>query len=92
MKVGIAYSNSIKQSWINIDIDENSTVIEAIHKSGLLQKHPEIDIKKNKLGVFGKIVKADKILTEGDRVEIYRAITADPLTVPRRDRDDDDDD
>lgn len=92
MKVGVAYNNSTKQFWINIDVDINSTVIDAIHQSGVLQKYPEIDIEKNKIGIFGKIVKADKLLSEGDRVEIYRPITADPLTVPRRDRDDDDDD
>ena len=91
MKVGVAYNNSNKQLWINIDIDENCTVIEAIRQSGVLLKCPEIDIENSKLGIFGKMVKANQILTEGDRVEIYRPITADPLTVHRRDNDDEDD-
>jgi len=92
MKVGVAYNNNTKQFWVNIDIDENSTVIEAIHKSGVLQKCPEIDVENSKIGIFGKMVKTDKILSEGDRVEIYRPITADPLTVHRRDNEEDHDD
>ena len=92
MKVGVAYNNSNKQLWINIDMDKNCTVIEAIQQSGVLQKCPEIDIENSKLGIYGKMVKVDTVLNEGDRVEIYRPITADPLTVHRRDNDDDDDD
>ena len=62
-----------------------STVQRAIDASGLLQKHPEIDIAKtNKLGVFAKLVKADTVLRDRDRVEIYRPLIADPKDVRRK--------
>ena len=92
MKVGVAYSTSEKQFWINIDVEDDCTVLEAIRQSGVLQKHPEIDTDKNKIGIYGKFVKTGAVLSDGDRVEIFRAITCDPETVPRRDSDDDDDD
>ncbi|MBV5337606.1 MAG: RnfH family protein, partial [Deltaproteobacteria bacterium] len=50
------------------------------------------DLASQKVGVFGKIVKPETALRPGDRVEIYRAITCDPQTVPRRDGVGEDDD
>jgi putative ubiquitin-RnfH superfamily antitoxin RatB of RatAB toxin-antitoxin module len=49
-----------------------------------LHQYPEIDLVEQKVGVFGKISKLETPLKEGDRVEIYRKITADPQQVQRR--------
>lgn len=92
MKVSVAYTGQHKQVWLHIQVPDGSTVTDAIHHSGILSIFPEIDLTKQKLGVFGKLTKADTKLNEGDRVEIYRAIIADPATVKRRDRDSGDDD
>jgi hypothetical protein len=53
--------------------------------TGLLEQFPEIDLERQKVGIFGKITRLDTKLEEGNRVEIYRPITADPETVERRD-------
>ncbi|EIJ41251.1 hypothetical protein BegalDRAFT_0331 [Beggiatoa alba B18LD] len=92
MNVGIAYADSTQQVWLRLEVPDGSSVEEAINLSGILKRFPHIDLKKQKVGVYGKIVKLDTPLQESDRVEIYRAIIADPKTVKRRDRDDDDDD
>ena len=92
MKIGVVYAEPEKQIWLNIDVPEGITVKEAIVQSGILNKFPQIDIDSQKVGVFGKITKLDAKVSDGDRIEIYRPITADPLTVKRRDRDDEDDD
>ena len=52
--------------------------------SGLLRQHPELDLAQHKLGLFGKVSAADTVLREGDRVEIYRPLLADPKEVRRR--------
>lgn len=85
MKVGIAYSDHAQQIWLNIEVPEESRVNEAIERSGILKMFPTIDLAAQKVGVFGKIVKLESALRPGDRVEIYRPITCDPQTVPRRD-------
>jgi putative ubiquitin-RnfH superfamily antitoxin RatB of RatAB toxin-antitoxin module len=59
-------------------------VQQAIEQSGILEKFPAIDLEQYKIGIFGKTAELDTLLKPGDRVEIYRAITADPATVPRR--------
>jgi uncharacterized protein len=85
MHIGVAYADKFKQTWLKLDVPEGSTVQEAIARSGLLTQFPEIDLSKNKVGIFGKLVKLDSPLASGNRVEIYRPITADPETVERRD-------
>lgn len=85
MHVGVAYADKFKQIWLKLDVPDGSSVRDAIQRSGLLAQFPEIDLECNKVGIFGKLVKLDTTLEEGNRVEIYRPITADPETVERRD-------
>jgi len=85
MQIGVAYSEAANQIWLTTEVPDDSTVQTAIEKSGILRMFPTIDLTMQKVGVFGKLVKLDAPLKPGDRVEIYRAITCDPQTVPRRD-------
>jgi putative ubiquitin-RnfH superfamily antitoxin RatB of RatAB toxin-antitoxin module len=90
MNVGIAYADKFKQTWLKLEVPDGSTIKEAIEFSGLLKQFPDIDLENQAVGIFGKISKLDTKVAEGDRVEIYRPITADPETVERRDRNNDD--
>ena len=85
MQIGVAYSEAANQIWLTTEVPDDSTVRAAIEKSGILRMVPTIDLSVQKVGVFGKLVKLDAPLRPGDRVEIYRPITCDPQTVPRRD-------
>lgn len=89
MLIGVAYADKFKQTWLKLDVPEGCSVREAIEHSGLLKQFPEIDLNRQKVGIFGKVTKLDASLTEGSRVEIYREIVADPETVERRDMDND---
>jgi len=84
MNVGICYAEAERQLWMRLEIPDGSTVEQAIQLSGVLKQFPEIDLQKQKVGIFGKIAKLDAPVQEGDRVEIYRQITADPNQVKRR--------
>lgn len=90
MQVGVVYSEPGQQVWLNLDVPNESTVVEAIERSGILKQFPHVELAERKLGVFGRVVKPDTVLKAGDRVEIYRPIIADPETVPRRDASGDD--
>jgi putative ubiquitin-RnfH superfamily antitoxin RatB of RatAB toxin-antitoxin module len=85
MQIGVAYSEPSQQIWLNIEVPDDATVQAAVEKSGILKMFPTIDLAKQKVGIFGRVVKLDAPVRPGDRIEIYRAITCDPLTVPRRD-------
>lgn len=84
MQIGVAYSEPAQQLWLRIEVPEETNVQQAIEQSGILQKFPAITLDNYKIGIFGKVAELDTMLRPGDRVEIYRAITADPATVPRR--------
>ena len=84
MKVGIAYALPQRQAWFNVELPDGATVKDAIERSNILKQFPEIDLEQNKIGIFGKVSKLDAALSDGDRVEIYRPITCDPKTVPRK--------
>jgi putative ubiquitin-RnfH superfamily antitoxin RatB of RatAB toxin-antitoxin module len=90
MNVGIAYADKFKQTWLKLEVPDGSTIKEALEFSGLLKQFPDIDLENQAVGIFGKISKLDTKVVDGDRVEIYRPITADPETVERRDRHNDD--
>jgi uncharacterized protein len=85
MQIGVAYSEPGQQIWLTIEVPDEATVMQAIERSGILKMFPHIDLGTQKVGVFGKMVKPEAKLRAGDRVEIYRTITCDPQTVPRRD-------
>ena len=87
--VSVAYVGGDKQGWQSVTVPDGASVQDVIIRSGVLARFPEIDLERQKVGIFGKFVKLDSTVREDDRVEIYRAITCDPATVPRRDQDDD---
>jgi len=78
MRVSVAYALRHQQWWFDVDVSEGSTVVAAIHKSGIMNLAGDIMLEVQKVGVFGKIVPLDTLLAEGDRVEIYRQITWQP--------------
>ena len=82
--VDIVYARRDVQELMSLKLPTGVTVKEAVERSGLLAKFPEIDLAKNKLGVFAKLVKPDTVLRDRDRVEIYRPLIADPKEVRKQ--------
>ena len=82
--IEVAYALPEKQSLLQLQVDENSTVEQAIERSGILVSHPEIDLEQNKVGIWSRTCKLDVTLKEGDRIEIYRPLIADPKEVRKR--------
>lgn len=84
LSVEVAYARPDKQVIIPLTISSSTTIKAAILQSGILAMFPEIDLDKNKVGIFGKLAKLDSFLREGDRVEIYRPLIADPKEIRRQ--------
>ncbi len=84
INVEVVYALAHEQLLMRLKVEQGATVADAIKRSGVLDKHPEIDLAKNKLGIFGKLSKADAVLRDRDRVEIYRPLIADPKEVRRQ--------
>jgi putative ubiquitin-RnfH superfamily antitoxin RatB of RatAB toxin-antitoxin module len=84
INVEVTYALAEQQSLSRVQLAEGATVEDAIRASGLLDAFPEIDLDKNKVGIFSKLVKLDEKVRDRDRVEIYRPLIADPKEVRRR--------
>ena len=83
IRIEVAYATPEEQSILSLEVPSGTTADEAVRLSGIEEQFPEIDLGRNRLGVFGKLVKAGHTLAAGDRVEIYRPLTADPRVVRR---------
>ena len=84
INVELAYAEPDKQLILPVNIDLGTTVGGAIVQSGMMMQFPDLDIENSKVGIFGKITKMTTVLQEGDRVEIYRPLIADPKEVRRK--------
>lgn len=82
--IEVTYALPEKQVLITLDVDQGTTVEQAVKLSGVLDKFSEIDLTKNKVGIFGKITKVEQVLRDKDRVEIYRPLIADPKESRRK--------
>ncbi len=82
--VEVVYATKKKQLLLEIFVKNSATVEDAIHQSGILGEFPEIDLTVNKVGIFSKLAKLDKVLKNRDRVEIYNKLIADPIKVRKQ--------
>jgi putative ubiquitin-RnfH superfamily antitoxin RatB of RatAB toxin-antitoxin module len=82
--VGVVYAPPGKSMHRHLHLAPGSTVGEAIRASGLLAECPEIDMNRNRVGIFGRLAQLEAPLQDGDRVEIYRPLNADPKEARRR--------
>jgi putative ubiquitin-RnfH superfamily antitoxin RatB of RatAB toxin-antitoxin module len=82
--VAVCYALPDVSFLVQLDVDDGTTIAQAIAASGVLARFPEIDLTRNQLGLFGKLKPADTVLRDGDRIEIYRPLQADPMESRRR--------
>lgn len=79
--VEVAYALPGKQAILGLDVPEGTTALEAAQQSGIADRFEGIDLENAKLGIFASVVSPRQVLREGDRVEIYRPLVADPKEV-----------
>ena len=76
MKIEVAYALYEEQYLDVEEVAEGTTISQALASSKMLQRFPDLNI--DKVGIFGKLTNAEQALREGDRIEIYRPLKADP--------------
>jgi len=81
--IEIAYAMPGKQAILNLTVMPGTTAGEAIEQSDIKDEFPEMKIDPAGIGIFSRKVTLDYVLREGDRIEIYRPLIADPKEVRR---------
>ena len=84
IRVEVAYATPDKQVLLSLEVPHGCTVAEAIGLSGIRDEFPDMEQDPKAVGVFSKKVSPDAELREGDRVEIYRPLLADPKEMRKR--------
>jgi len=82
--VEVAYALPEKQYLQRVTLEEGATIEQAIAASGLLTLRTDIDLSRNKVGIYSRPAKLQDRVRDGDRIEIYRPLTADPKALRRQ--------
>ena len=81
--VMVCYATAKQQEIIPLELPPQTNILQAIQQSGILDQYTEIDLAKNTIGVFGKLVNLDQVLQDKDRIEIYRPLRINPMDARR---------
>ncbi|RKP52694.1 RnfH family protein [Trinickia fusca] len=84
LSIEVCYALPGAQTLIALSVPAGTTVRQAIEASGIVERHPEIDLTTAKVGVFGKLQPLEAPLADHDRVEIYRPLIVDPKLARQR--------
>jgi len=84
ISIEVAYARPDTQAIVALNLPEGSTIATAISASGLTERFTELSQAKLTAGVHGHVRALDTLLREGDRVEIYRPLIADPKDARHR--------
>ncbi|MTC76043.1 RnfH family protein [Providencia sp. wls1919] len=84
INIEVTYALPEKQFLLSVKVVEGTTIEDAIIASGILTLRSDIDLKKNKVGIYSRPAKLGDVVQEGDRIEIYRPLIADPKELRRK--------
>lgn len=84
INIELVYIKPDSQNILKLEVEEGTTILQALESSGLLEQFPEIDLDVNKVGIYSKIKPLDTVLQADDQVEVYRPLLADPKEARRR--------
>jgi len=84
IRVEVVYATAARQELVALELESGATVVDAIEHSGLADKFAEFEVDPSSVGIFSRKVSLDYVLRDGDRVEIYRPLQADPKEARRQ--------
>ncbi|MDU4464787.1 RnfH family protein [Haemophilus parahaemolyticus] len=82
--VEVVYAYPERYFLKKLTLENPITIQKAIVQSGVLEKYTEIDLRQNKVGIFSRTTKLTDMVENGDRIEIYRPLIADPKEIRRK--------
>jgi hypothetical protein len=80
----VVYALPGGEDAVSLELRAGATAADAVRASGLLERHPEIDLGRHRIGIYGRVVAQQAQLADGDRVEVYRPLRMDPKEARRR--------
>lgn len=84
LRVEVVFALPDRQALVAVQLDPGATVAQAIEKSSIADAFPDCDLTACQVGIWGQVVQRDHVLSDGDRVEIYRPLAIDPQKARRQ--------
>lgn len=86
INIEVAYALPHKQAIVPLQVEPGCSVFDAVQLSGIDKQFEDLNLDEVKLGIFGKAVSKpqDQAVAEGERIEIYRPLIADPKEVRKQ--------
>ena len=84
LRIEVVYARPAGEDTVKVELPSGATALDAVRASGLLARHPEIDLGRQAVGIYGHAVEPGVRLADGDRVEIYRPLVVEPKEARRR--------
>lgn len=78
INIEVACATKARQMVISLQVPDGTRLAEAVALSGITDEFPDLDITTSKMGIYGQVESKDRILADGDRVEIYRPLLISP--------------
>ncbi len=78
LQVEVAYAGERTSSRVGLQVPSGTTVRGVIERARVLARHPEIDLSRDAVGIFGMRCRLDDLVSDGARIEIYRPLQRDP--------------
>ena len=82
--VGVIFARPDEQSVVPVTVPRGTTIRQAIERSRIMERYPEIDLAVHRVGVYGALRDPGDTVRDGDRIEIYRPLLIDPKEARRR--------
>ena len=84
VRVELVYAEPAREILIGFDVDRGATVLDCVVRSGLFALMPGLRDAPLGFAVFGRRVEPEATVSEGDRIEVLRALVVDPREARRR--------
>jgi putative ubiquitin-RnfH superfamily antitoxin RatB of RatAB toxin-antitoxin module len=83
IRIEIAYAEPHRAIVKSLSLAAGSRIADALRAAALDPDFSGVDLLNSPLGVFGRTAGKEYMLQEGDRIEIYRPLAADPKAARR---------
>ena len=84
MRIEVVYALPTEQRSLELTLTDGATVADALARVAEALEFANLDLDAVPVGIYGRVVDRGQRLNEGDRIELYRPLTVDPMTARRR--------
>jgi uncharacterized protein len=83
LRISVAVALPDRQEVIEVQVPEGATVREAMAAARIAERFPALLPGTVALGIWSRSCEMGTVLRDGDRVEVYRPLKADPKAMRR---------